>query len=89
MTSTSDPSECCQLCAEAASCAASSWDIRTDQCRLEFPIDSTTGNMNCGEGLLAYYDAGPDYPMAPGTGLYIGTLCGNVEYGSAAPDDGT
>lgn len=89
VTSTSDASECCQLCAEAVSCAASSWDVRTEDCKLEFPTDYNTGDLNCGEGLLVYYDAGPDHPMAPGTGLYVGTLCGDVEYGNAAPDDGT
>ncbi|KAK4544020.1 hypothetical protein LTR36_004518 [Oleoguttula mirabilis] len=88
-TTTDDASECCQLCAEAASCAASSWDIRTGACKLEFPVEFSTGVLNCGEGLLAYYDAGPDSPMAPGTGLYVAPLCGNVEIGSAAPDDGT
>ena len=88
-TSTSDASECCQLCTEAQSCAASSWDVRTGVCKLEFPTDYDTGEMNCGEGLLAYYDAGPDHPMAPGTGLWVAAVCGNVEYGSAPPDDGT
>lgn len=81
VTTADDASQCCQLCAEADSCAASSWDIRTNQCRLEFPTDPTTGDLNCGEGLLAYCDAGPDHPMAPGTGLYVAQVCGNAQYG--------
>ncbi|TKA70194.1 hypothetical protein B0A55_07007 [Friedmanniomyces simplex] len=88
-TTTSDASSCCQLCADTASCAASTWDIRTGVCKLEFPVDFSTGALNCGEGALVYYDAGPDHPMAPGTGLFVAQLCGNVEYGSAQPDDGT
>ncbi|TKA61423.1 hypothetical protein B0A55_10859 [Friedmanniomyces simplex] len=88
-TTTSDASSCCQLCADTASCAASTWDIRTGVCKLEFPVDFSTGELNCGEGALVYYDAGPDHPMAPGTGLFVAQLCGNVEYGSAKPDDGT
>lgn len=88
-TTADDASSCCQLCAEAPDCAASSWDIRTGVCKLEFPVDFDTGALNCGEGLLAYYDAGPDYPMAPGTGLWVAALCGDVEFGQAAPDDGT
>ncbi|KAK5129684.1 hypothetical protein LTR08_002976 [Meristemomyces frigidus] len=88
-TTAGDGSECCQQCADTANCAASSWDSRTGVCKLEFPVDSNSGELNCGEGLLAYYDAGPNSPMAPGTGLFVAALCGTVEFGSAAPDDGT
>lgn len=88
-TSTADGSQCCQLCAETESCAASSWDVRTGECYITLPVDYSTGDMNCGEGMLAFYDAGPDSPMAPGAGLFVAALCGSVEYGSAAPDDGT
>lgn len=88
-TTTSDASSCCQLCAEADSCAASLWDIRTGTCKLEFPVDYETGALGCGEGALVYYDAGPANPMAPGTGLFVGTLCGSVDYGNAKPDDGS
>ena len=88
-TSARDGSQCCQLCADADRCAASSWDARTGGCRLEFPVDYASGELNCGEGLLAYYDAGPNHPMAPGEGLYVAALCGSVAYGQAKPDDGT
>lgn len=88
-TNATDASSCCQLCAEADSCAAASWDIRNGACKLEFPVDPESGAMNCGEGLLAYYDAGPNSPMKPGTGLFVAELCGNAEYSNAKPDDGT
>ena len=88
-TTTDDAGQCCQLCAATESCAASSWDMRTGACTLEFPVDFDSGEMSCGEGLLAFYGAGPDHPMAPGTGLFVASLCGNVQFGSAAPDDGT
>lgn len=86
-TTTSDAGECCQLCAETEHCAASSWDIRTGGCKLEFPVSPTTGDLDCGEGLLAYYDAGPVNPLAPGAGLFVATLCGNVAFGAEEPDD--
>ncbi|KAK3678374.1 hypothetical protein LTR78_001671 [Recurvomyces mirabilis] len=89
VTTADDASQCCQLCAEADRCAASLWDVRTGKCTLEFPVDFDSGELNCGEGALVYYDAGPNHPMAPGSGLFVGTLCGNVGYGSAKPDDGT
>ncbi|KAF2774364.1 hypothetical protein EJ03DRAFT_5557 [Teratosphaeria nubilosa] len=88
-TTTNDASECCQLCATSWNCAASAFDIRTGQCTLEFPVDPEAGYLNCGEGMLAYYDAGPNSPMSPGAGLYVQAICGNVEFGSAAPDDST
>lgn len=88
-TTATDASACCQLCAEATSCAASLFDIRTNVCKLEFPLDYGTTNLNCGEGALVYYGAGPNNPLAPGVGLYVGTICGNVQYGNAEPDDGT
>lgn len=88
-TSTTDGSQCCQLCVEAHGCDASAWDIRTNICRLEFSVSPTTGQLDCGEGALVLYDYGPDEPMAPGTGLYIGIGCGNVQYAGAKPDDGS
>ena len=88
-TTAEDASECCQQCANATKCAASSFDIRTGVCKLEFPVTYGTGQLSCGQGLLAYYDAGPNHPMAPGTGLFVAQLCGNVQFGSAKPDDGT
>ncbi|EME43881.1 hypothetical protein DOTSEDRAFT_71628 [Dothistroma septosporum NZE10] len=88
-TTASDASACCQLCADANDCAASAWDIRSGVCKLEFPVDPTTGELNCGEGLLGYYDAGPNHPLAPGAGWYIATVCGNVQFGNTPPDDGS
>lgn len=88
-TNTTDSSACCQLCAEAEDCAASAWDIRTGACKLEFPVDYSSGEMNCGEGLLGYYNAGPNHPMSPGAGWFVAQICGNAQYGSAKPDDGT
>ncbi|KAK1814555.1 hypothetical protein LTR12_011026 [Friedmanniomyces endolithicus] len=89
-TSTQDASSCCQLCADTEHCAATTWDVRTGICTLEFPVEFDTGELSCGsEAALVYYDAGPDHPMAPGTGLYVAQLCGSVEFGSAQPDDGT
>ncbi|KAK0928267.1 hypothetical protein LTR29_017440 [Friedmanniomyces endolithicus] len=89
-TSTQDASSCCQLCADTQHCAATTWDVRTGVCTLEFPVEFDTGELSCGsEAALVYYDAGPDHPMAPGMGLYVAQLCGTVEFGSAQPDDGT
>ncbi|KAL9527759.1 hypothetical protein SMMN14_08721 [Sphaerulina musiva] len=88
-TSTTDASQCCQLCATSWQCASSAWDIRSGECRLEFPVTWNTGDLNCGNGLLAYYDAGPANPMAPGTGWYIAKLCGDATFGAAQPDDGS
>ena len=78
-----------RLCAEAESCAASLWNSKTGVCKLEFPVDYNSGALNCGEGALVYYGAGPNHPAAPGSGLWVAELCGNVQYGSAKPDDGT
>ncbi|KAK0290381.1 hypothetical protein LTR35_002324 [Friedmanniomyces endolithicus] len=89
-TATQDASSCCQLCADTQHCAATTWDVRTGNCTLEFPVEFDTGALSCGsEAALVYYDAGPDHPMAPGMGLYVAQLCGTVEFGSAPPDDGT
>ncbi|CAK4030804.1 Hypothetical predicted protein [Lecanosticta acicola] len=88
-TNATDASTCCQLCAETDECATSAWDVRSGECRLDFPVNPTTGDLNCGEGVLGYYDAGPNHPMLPGTGWYVAKLCGNAQFGSAAPDDGT
>lgn len=88
-TNTTDASACCQLCAEAEKCAASSWDIRTDVCRLEFPVDYSSGELNCGSGLQAYFGAGPAHPMEPGSGLYVAQVCGSATFVNAKPDDGT
>ncbi|KAK5721572.1 hypothetical protein LTR15_006161 [Elasticomyces elasticus] len=88
-TTTSDASSCCQLCADIENCAASIWDIRTNVCKLEFPVSYSTGELSCGQGALVYYDAGPVSPMEPGSGLWVAQLCGNVYYGNAKPDDGT
>lgn len=88
-TNTTDASACCQLCAEADKCAASAWDIRTGGCRLEFPVDWRSGELNCGSGLQAYYGAGPAHPMEPGTGLFVAELCGSATFAGAKPDDGT
>lgn len=87
-TTASDAGACCQLCVEAEQCAASTWDIRNNACTLSFPVDSS-GHLSCGQGFLVLYDAGPDHPMAPGTGLYVGLGCGSVDYANAPPDDGT
>jgi len=88
-TTADNASDCCQMCAEAEKCAASAWDIRSGVCKLEFPVAYDTGDMNCGQGLLGYYNAGPNHPMAPGTGYYIAKVCGNAYFGSAKPDDGS
>ncbi|KAK5108028.1 hypothetical protein LTR62_008863 [Meristemomyces frigidus] len=88
-TTTDDASQCCQLCAKANKCAASIFDPKTKNCTLEFPVDFDTGALNCGEGALVYYGAGPDIPLAPGAGLFVAQLCGNLEFGNAPPDDGT
>lgn len=88
-TNTSNAEDCCQLCATAWQCAVSAWDIRSGECRLEFPTVFTTGQMNCGEGVLGYYDAGPATPMEPGTGWYVAELCGRANFGASQPDDGS
>lgn len=88
-TNATDASACCQLCAEAYECAVSAWDIRSGVCKLEFPVNPTSGDLNCGQGLLGYYQAGPNHPMSPGAGWYVAELCGNAQYGQAKPDDGT
>lgn len=89
-TTASDASTCCQMCADMAdTCAGSAWDVRTNACTLEFAVNPVNGQLNCGESLLAYYDAGPLSPMAPGTGWWVANICGSAEYGSAAPDDGS
>lgn len=88
-TNATDASACCQMCAETDECATSAWDIRTGECDLQFPVNPNTGNLNCGQGLLGYYAAGPNHPMSPGTGWYVAELCGNAQFGSAKPDDGT
>lgn len=88
-TNTDNASDCCQLCAEADKCAASAWDIRNGECRLEFPTKWDTGALSCGQGLLGYYAAGPNHPMSPGAGWYISEICGFVDFGAAKPDDGT
>ncbi|KXS97541.1 hypothetical protein AC579_565 [Pseudocercospora musae] len=88
-TNTTDASTCCQLCATSWQCAASAWDMRTGECRLEFPTDPLTTEMNCGQGVLAYYDAGPATPMSPGTGWYVAQLCGTANFGASQPDDGS
>jgi hypothetical protein len=86
---TTDASSCCQLCAEADKCAVSSWDIRTGECRLGFPVSWRTGELSCGNGLMAYYGAGPAHPMEPGSGLFVAELCGQATFANAKPDDGT
>lgn len=87
---TPDASTCCQMCADMDDiCSGSAWDVRTNACYLEFAVNPVDGELNCGESLLAYYDAGPDSPMAPGAGWWVANMCGSAEYGSAAPDDGT
>lgn len=88
-TTASDASACCQICAEARDCAASAWDIRSGNCKLEFPIEFSSGNLNCGQGLLGYYNAGPNHPMSPGTGWYVAEMCGNAQFSNSKPDDGT
>lgn len=89
-TTTPDAASCCQMCAEMDDvCSGSAWDVRTSACFLEFAVNSVDGELNCGESLLAYYDAGPNSPMAPGAGWWVANICGSAEYGSAPPDDGT
>lgn len=89
LTNTTDASSCCQVCAEAEKCAASSWDIRTGECRLAFPVNFESGELSCGNGLMAYYGAGPAHPMEPGSGLYVARVCGTATFTNAKPDDGT
>ncbi|GAB1738169.1 hypothetical protein NU219Hw_g2699t1 [Hortaea werneckii] len=88
-TNTTDASACCQLCADADRCAASSWDLRTGECKLEFPVAYNTGELSCGLGMRVFYHYGPAHPMEPGTGLYVAELCGYAGYASSRPDDGT
>lgn len=88
-TNTTDASSCCQQCVEAEGCAASAWDIRNGACKLEFPVKFDSGEMSCGLGLQAYYNAGPNHPMEPGTGLFVARGCGSVAFANAKPDDGT
>ncbi|KAI7495302.1 hypothetical protein KC367_g7443 [Hortaea werneckii] len=88
-TNTTDASTCCQLCAEADSCSASQWDIRNGECKLEFPVRYDSGGLSCGQGMLVYYNYGPNHPMEPGTGLYVAELCGYASYAAGRPDDGT
>lgn len=89
-TTTPDAAACCQMCADMDDvCSGSAWDVRTSACFLEFAVNPVDGELNCGESLLAYYDAGPDSPMAPGAGWWVANICGSAEYGSAPPDDGT
>ncbi|KJX99464.1 hypothetical protein TI39_contig357g00025 [Zymoseptoria brevis] len=88
-TTTDNASECCQQCAVAEDCSASAWDIRTGKCKLEFATDYQTGELNCGQPLLGYYDAGPSSPMSPGAGWHIANVCGKATFGQAKPDDGT
>ncbi|PIA92716.1 hypothetical protein CB0940_04248 [Cercospora beticola] len=88
-TNTTDASQCCQLCATSWQCAVSAWDIRTGECRLEFPVQWNTGELNCGTGAFAWYDVGPSTPMEPGTGWFLAELCGKATYGNTKPDDGT
>lgn len=85
-----DASACCQLCADRDDiCSGSAWDMRTNTCTLEFAVNPSIGVPDCGESLLAYYDAGPDFPMAPGAGWWVANICGEAEFGGAGPDDGT
>jgi hypothetical protein len=86
---TTDASSCCQLCAEADKCAASSWDSRTGACTLAFPVQFDSGELSCGLGLQVYYGAGPNHPMEPGSGLFVAEVCGRVAFANAKPDDGT
>jgi hypothetical protein len=86
---TTDASSCCQLCAEAEKCAASSWDSRTGACTLAFPVQFDSGELSCGLGLQVYYGAGPNHPMEPGSGLFVAEVCGRVAFANAKPDDGT
>jgi hypothetical protein len=88
-TNTTDASSCCQTCAEAEKCAASSWDSRTGKCTLAFPVQFDTGDLSCGLGFQVYYGAGPNHPMEPGSGLFVAGLCGTVAFANAKPDDGT
>nr|POE54506.1 hypothetical protein CFP56_41444 [Quercus suber] len=88
-TTATDAGRCCQLCIEAHDCADSAWDIRNNNCFLSFPVDYHSGIPNCGTGSTLWYDPGPDSPMAPGTGFYVGLGCGSVDYFQSPPDDGT
>lgn len=88
-TNTTDASSCCQICADAEKCAASSWDSRSGACTLAFPVQFDTGDLSCGLGLQVYYGAGPNHPMEPGRGLFVAEMCGSVAFANAKPDDGT
>lgn len=88
-TSAQDASACCQLCLEEEGCASSGWDIRTNECRLMFPVQWDTGALTCGNGALAFYDYGPNHPIQPGTGWFMAAGCGYVQYAGTKPDDGS
>ncbi|CZT17692.1 uncharacterized protein RCC_03529 [Ramularia collo-cygni] len=88
-TTTDNASICCQLCAETDKCASSGWDIRSGNCKLEFPTKWDTGELSCGLGMMGMYAAGPNHPMSPGAGWYLAELCGRVDLFNAKPDDGT
>lgn len=87
--STSDASACCQLCVQEQGCAASAFDIRTSECILMFAVQWDTGILSCGQGVLAFYDYGPNHPMEPGTGWYLASGCGYFQTAGAKPDDGS
>ncbi|KAI9708358.1 MAG: hypothetical protein M1820_004062 [Bogoriella megaspora] len=90
VTTAKDAGSCCQLCAEANECASSAWDIRTNQCRLQFEVDRNSGQGVCGQvGVTGVSEAGPNHPMAPGTGWYLAAVCGQVNGHSGKPDDGS
>ncbi|KAI9664068.1 MAG: hypothetical protein M1821_007559 [Bathelium mastoideum] len=90
VTTADDASACCQLCADAQDCASSAWDIRSNACRLQFDVNSSSGELECGQvGVVGMNDYGPLEPMAPGTGWYLAALCGTVEGEPGPPDDGT
>lgn len=90
-TTTKDAAECCQICADAHRCSNSAWDIRNNECRLEFvvwPHEEQSCDYERG-GLLGYYVWGPNRPMEPGSGWWIGSICGKAQFAGAKPDDGS
>ena len=90
VTDASDASSCCQICADAVDCASSAWDIRSNQCRLQFDVDQHSGELVCGQiGVIAVNEDGPLHPMAPGTGWYLAAMCGTLEEVNGLPDDGS
>ncbi|KAF2725965.1 hypothetical protein K431DRAFT_56098 [Polychaeton citri CBS 116435] len=90
VTTTGDAGECCQICADADSCAGSAWDIRSGSCRVEFAVGYDTNELQCGdEAGLAFYNYGPNHPMSPGTGWYVADLCGHWDFANTKPDDGS